>query len=868
MSRRKRMMEDLDQDIRDFIERETHDNIDRGMPPEEARYAALRKFGNVARVKEDTWEVWSFVWLEQLWQDVRFAIRMLAKNPGFTAVAVLTLALGIGANSAVFTVVDAVALRPLPVFRPDRLMQLYVKSPQGVEPYSSYPDYDDIRRQVRSFSGVAAYYHSTRFLNSLDESSEVLIDAVSPDYFAVLGVKPLLGRTFSRELDSGAQSETGVVISYRLWQSRLAGDPAIIGKEIKLTGETAKVIGVAPPHFQGAEPLVPSDLWLLIGRAVEFNHAYPAGRSNREFKTVARLSDDAKVDQARSELDTFGHRLAIAYPQTNRATTFQIVPETKRQGRMLPISLLLMAVVGLVLLIACANVAGLLLARAEGRRRELAVRAALGAGRQRLARQALTEGLLLSTLGGAVGFALTYWLMSFQRALMPPALAFLGPDMRMDLREVVFAASVTLAATLLSTLTSVFHAWRVGLAGGLKGEEMTLVHRGHRLTARNLMVAGQIALSVIMMTSSLLFFRSLYRARNQPVGFDTRKNLVGLSLHGLAGSRLRPQQFLPILAERAAGLPGVKRTVYAFRFPLSGAGSGMSAPVSIPGYQLPEGQSEISINLNAVSPGYFQTVGTRILEGREFTSADGPDSQSVVVISNTMARRFWPNGDAVGKFIKFGNENTLIVGVAEDAKIEDTRELPVPYMYLPYSQINFGQGVVIVEADTALAPVISSLRREFHRFSQGMVIAHVDTVQSLIEHSTYDLMLEFRLIGILSLLGVFLALVGLYGVVAFVVGSRTREIGIRLALGAGPGQVKGVFLLRGLRLVLAGVCVGLLVALAAGRLVARFLYGIKPYDPLSLAMAVGAVTVAALLACYLPARRAAKVDPIVTLRYE
>jgi predicted permease len=867
-SRRKRMMEDLDQDIRDFIERETHDNIERGMLPEEARYAALRKFGNVTRVKEETWEVWSFLWLEQLWQDIRYGLRMLAKNPGFTAVAVLTLALGIGANSAIFTVVDAVALRPLPAARPDRLVRLYVKGPQRVDPYFSYPDYDDIRQQVRPFSGVAVYYRSMRFLNSLDESSRVLIEDISPDYFTVLGVRPLLGRTFSRELDGGVQSETGVVISYRLWQSRLAGEPAIVGKEIRLNGETAKVIGVAPPHFQGAEPLVPSDIWLLIGRASEFNHRYPSERNDRWFETVARLSDDAKVEQARSELDTFGRRLAIAYPQTNRGTTFQLVPETKREGRMLPIGLLLMAVVGLVLVIACANVAGLLLARAEARRRELALRVALGAGRQRLARQVLTEGLLLSTLGGALGFALTYWLMSFQRALMPTALAFLGPDMQMDLREVVFTAGVTLAATLLSTLTSVFRAWRVGLAGVLKGEEGTLVHRGHRFTARNLMVAGQITLSVIMMTTSLLFLRSLYRARNQPVGFDTHKHLATVNVFALGGSGQRPQEFLPVLAERAAGLPGVKRAAYAFRIPLSDAGSGMSAPVSIPGYQLPEGQSNIPIKLNAVSPGYFQTVGTRILQGRSFTSADGPESLRVVIVSQTMARRFWPHGDAVGESIKVDNKNTLIIGIAEDVKIEDTRELPVPYMYLPYVQTTYGDGAVIVEAAGDLASVISLLRHEIHRYSQGLVISNVDTVQSLIELSTFDLMLEFRLIGILSLAGVFLAVVGLYGVVAFIVGSRTREIGIRLALGAGPGQVKGVFLLRGLRLVLAGLFVGLLVALAAGRLVAGFLYGIKPYDPLSLAMGALAVTVTALLACYLPARRAAKVDPIVALRYE
>jgi putative ABC transport system permease protein len=803
-----------------------------------------------------------------LLQDLRFGLRMLAKNPGFTAVAVLTLALGIGANTAIFTVVDAVALRPLPASSPDRLVRLNVRSPQGVDPCFSYPDYDDIRQQVRSFSGVTIYYRSGRFLNSLDESSRVLMDDISPDYFTVLGVKPLLGRTFSRELDSGAQSETGVVISYRLWQSRLAGDPAIIGKEIKLTGATAKVIGVAPPHFQGAERLVPTDMWLLIRQAVEFNHAYPAERNDREFETVARLRGGVTIQQAGAELDTLGRRLAVAYPETNRGTTFQLIPETKRQGRTLPIGLLLMAVVGLVLVIACANVAGLLLARAEARRRELAVRVALGAGRLQLARQALTEGLLLSTLGGALGLALTSWLMSLQRVLMPPALAFLGPDMQVDLREVGFTAGITLLATLMFTLTPALRAWRVGMAGVLKGEEAVIVRGSRHLTARNLMVAGQIALSVIMMTTSLLFFRSLYRARNLPVGFDTHKNLAVLHVFALAGSRERPQHFLPLLAERAAGLPGVRRAAYAFRIPLSGSGGGMSAPVSIPGYQLPEGQSNIPIYLNAVSPGYFQTVGTRILQGRDFTSADGPESLKVVIISQTMARRFWPHGDAVGKSIKVGKKNTLIVGVAEDTKINETRELPVPYMYLPFSQTTYGEGAVIVEAAREPEAAISLLRREIHSYSQGLVISNVDTVKSLLDLSTYDLMLEFRLIGILSLVGVFLAAIGLYAVVAFIVGSHTREIGIRLALGAGLREVKGLFLLRGLRLAVTGVLVGVLAALAAGHLLADFLYGVKPYDPLSLAVAAGAVTFIALLACYLPARRATRVDPMVALRYE
>ena len=803
-----------------------------------------------------------------LLQDLKYGLRMLARNPGFTAVAVITLALGIGANSAIFTVVDATALRPLPVSSPDRLVRLYVKSPQGVDPSFSYPDYEDIRQQVKAFSGVTVCYRAGRFLNSLDESSQILVDEVSPDYFTVLGVRPLLGRVFSPELDNKPQPELGVVISHRLWQSRLGGDPAIIGKEIELNGNAAKVIGVTPPHFQGLERFVPTDMWLLTSAGVEFNAARPSKRSDREFDAIARLRDGVSPAEASAELDAFGRRLAAAYPETNRGTTFQFIPETKYQREALPVGLFLMAAVGLVLLIACANVAGLLLARAETRRRELAVRVALGAGRWQLVRQFLTEGLLLSALGGALGLTLTVWLMSFQRALMPPTLSFLGPDMRVDLHEVAFTAGITLLATLMSTLTPAFRAWKVGLSSILKGEEVAIVRGNRGLTARNLLVAGQMALSVVVVTTSLLFFRSLYRVRNLPVGFDTHKKLAVVNVFPLGASGQRRAQFLPPLVERAVSLPGVRRATYAFRMLLSGSGGGVSAPVSIPGYQHPEGQSSIPINLNAVGPDYFQTVGTRILQGRGFTFADGPQSQKVVIISQSMARRFWPHDEALGESIKVGKEDTLIVGIAEDAKITWIRETPKAYMYLPFAQTPYDSGAIIVEAGGDPDAVIPLLRREIHSYSPTLVVSGVDTVRSLVDMSTYDLTLESRLIGILSLLGVFLASIGIYAVVAFTVGSRTREIGIRLALGAGLRQVKGLFLLRGLRLALAGVLVGVIAALAAGRLVAGFLYGVKPHDPLCLGTAAGAVMVIALLACYLPARRVTKVDPMVALRHE
>jgi len=801
--------------------------------------------------------------MTNLTQDLRYGLRMLAKNPGFTAVAVLTLALGIGANSAIFTVVDAFLLRPLPVSAPERLVQLQIKSPQGFEAGFSFLDYQDIRQQVKSFSGVAVYSRQARFLNSLDESSQTLVDEVSPDYFKVLGVRPLLGRVFSPELDSKPESELGVVISYRVWQGHLGGDPAIVGKEIKLTGHTAKVIGVTPRYFQGLARFVPTDMWLLTSEAGAFNSAHPPKRGDRWFEAVARLRDGVSSTQASAELDAFSRALALAYPETNRGRTFQAFPEAMNEREAVLGGLLVMAVPALVLLIACSNIAGLLLARSETRWRESAVRVALGASRWQLVQQFLAEGILLSALGGALGLTLTAWLVSFQRALMPPAFSFLGPDMRVDFRELAFTAGIALLATLLFTLTPAFRAWKVGLAGVLKGEEAVMLRGSRRLTARNLVVVGQMAISVVVMTISLLFLRSLFKVRDLPAGFDTHKNLIVLNIAGPQGV-----PFLPELVERATSLPGVKRATYAMRMLLSGSGGGANQAVSIPGFQLPEGQSSIPINLNAVGPNYFQTVGTRILEGRDFTFADGPHSQKVVIVSRFMARRFWPHDDALGKFIKLGKEDTVIVGIAEDAKINWLREDPTPYMYLPYAQTQYNGGALIVEVSRKPDAMIALLRREIHSYRSTLIVVGVDTVHTLLDLSTFDLVFETRLIAALSLVGVFLAAIGLYGVVGFIVKSHTREIGIRLALGAGRRHVKRLFLLRGLRLALAGVLVGVLASLAAGYLVAGLLYGVRPYDPLCLAAGAAAVTVIALLACYLPARRATRVDPMEVLRYE
>jgi putative ABC transport system permease protein len=676
---------------------------------------------------------------------------------------------------------------------------------------------------------------------------------------------PLLGRTFSRQSDGNAQSELSVVISYRLWQGRLGADPGIIGKEIKLTGKTATVIGVTPPHFQGLERFAPTGIWIPISDAVEFSAAETHNRDYREFDAVARLRDGVTPEQASAELDALGRHLAQAYPDTNRGTTLRFTPGTSRQRELMPVVLLLMVAVGFVLLIACANVAGLLLARADSRRRELALRVALGAGKWRVLRQFLTEGLLLSVLGGACGLALTSWLMSVQKSLLPPSLSFIELEMQVDLRVVAFTVGVTLLATLLSTVTPALHAWRIGLANVLKEQVMV---RGGRLIARNSLVAGQIALSVMVVTASLLLFRSLSYVANIPAGFDIHKNLAVVNVFPLQAAGQKGVQFLPRVMEQAAAVPGVIKATYAMRIPLSGAGGGMNAPVSIPGVELPEGQSSIPIHLNAIGPNYFQTVGTRLLKGRDFNSVDGPESQRVVIISQTMARRFWPGGDALGKSIKIHKHDTQIVAVAEDAKIENMLEPPMPYMYLPFAQTHYDWGALIVETAGKPDTVIPLLRREIHSADPNLVISRVDTPRTLIELSTFDLLMESRLIGVLGFVGVFLASIGLYGVLSFVVGRRTREIGIRVALGARLRQVRELILFQGLRIALVGVLAGALAALAGCRLMASLLYGVKPDDPVSFAAGAAIVMCVALLASYIPARRATKVDPMVALRYE
>ena len=864
--RRRYWDEERARELEAYLEAETDENIARGMSPEEARYAAHRKLGNTTLIREEIYHMNSLGWLETLWQDLRFAVRMLRKNPGFTAVAVLTLALGIGANTAMFTIVDGAFLKPLPVSDPSHFVSIGTQEAHGGYSGVSFPDYLDLRAQCSSFSGAVAYQREIRFVNSMDESSMVAVDAVSLNYFDFLEIRPFIGRTFHSEAEGSAALGPTVVISYALWKSRLGGDPSIVGKTIRLNNQSTTVLGVGPQRFRGLERFVPTDAWLPVDASASSEMKQ---RDDRTFEVMGRLRPGVTPGQIRTELDTIGHRLAQAYPATNKATTFNCEPQSERQHGFLLISLFLMSVVGLVLLISCANVAGLLLARGETRQREVAVRLALGSGRLRLIRQFLTEGLLLSLAGGILGLLLAAWLIAIEPSLLPPAPIQIGPDLRIDARVMLVTLMVSLLATLIFGVAPAVRASKADLSGTLKGGEASLAHGLRRLTSRNVLVVGQVALSVLLLSAAGLFLKSLISTLHVPLGFNPHKNLLIVPMWASEGSSEQRKSLLPTVLERVRGLPGIVRATSAMRIPLSGNGGGAERKISIPGVELPEGQESVAVKFNAVGPDYFQTVGTQVLEGRQFTSGDSATAPKVVLISQTMARRFWPNQDPVGHSLRIEKKNYEIIGVVEDVKIIHIDESPQPYMYFPFAQTSNG-GELIVETSGDPRLWIPAIKREVRAVDKSALVVWIQTGSDLLhsEESVYVQRMAAGMVGSLSLLGMFLASVGLYGVVAYLVNRRTHEIGIRLALGAGRKEVLYLILRQGLILVLVGAFVGLALAFATTRFMSSLLYGVSPLDPVALLGSVLLAGIITFVACYIPARRATKVDPMVALRYE
>lgn len=896
---RKRVVEQaLDDELRSSVEVLAQEKMSQGLSPSAARREALMEIGGIEQVKEEVRAIRAGRILEDFARDVRFAFRTLAKSPGFTAVAVITLALGIGANTAIFSVINAVMLRMLPVRNPDQLVQVGFQGKHSGESFVgesfSYPLFKELRQHNQVFTDISAFDYWD-LLDARPESSSFASEPakaqlVSVNFFSILGVNAIMGRTFAPDEDSGAGAHAVAVISYGLWTRMFARDPSVLGKKLVIEETPFTIIGVAPSHFSGASPGRNYDLWVPVSMQPE---ALPGGNRLTQSDTnwlslVARLKPGVSTEQGRAGLD-------VVYQQLQRERDISKWSEQDRRDFfthrivLLPAAtgtdylrrefsrplFLLMAMVGLVLLIACANVANLLLARASARQREIAVRLALGAGRWRLTRQLLTESVLLALAGGVLGVLLAYWGSSVLVTLMS-----LGPnrvtlDVHPDLSVLGFTLLIALATGLGFGLAPALRATRLGAIGSVQpGFHSQTTSRSGRRLGRGLVIA-QVALSLVMIIGAGLLVRTLRNLETIDPGFN-RNNVLLFGLDptkaGYKGeqvARLRHS-----VLERIRQIPGVRSASFSFLTPISGGGWDNQARY-VEGYT-PEPGEDMDVYLNAVGPQFFETLGTPVLFGRDFGPQDKPGSPLVALINQRMARRFFGDSNPIGKHFRLGpwsgHSGLEIIGVVRDAKYMSLREQapPTAYLYIPQMPEGASPGGVAVEVSSVVPPMslVPQVRSLLQAVGSRLTATDVGTLAEQVDQSLYQEKLVSALSSFFAALAVLLASLGLYGVLSYAVARRTNEIGIRMALGAETRVILRMVMREALALVILGIAVGVPAALGATRLVATMLFGLKATDPVTIVGAAAVMAVVALLAGYIPARRATKVDPMVALRYE
>jgi len=875
--RRRRREEELEEEIQSHLRMAIRDRMERGESAEEAALAARREFGNLGLVKEITREMWGYRRLEILLQDLRYGARMLLKKPSFTLIAVLTLALGIGANTAIFTWLKAIYLEPLPGVAASRhlvmLRSTLIKSANSPM-WVSYPNYKDYRDRNEVFSGLAAFNDLTfNLVDGKGQPERIWGSLVSGNYFDVLGVRLALGRTFTPDEDRAPGSHPVVVISHRLWQRRFAADPSLIGKTIRLNQLDFTVIGVAPEGFRGSFVGLEYDLWAL---AIMYPQVSPSGhhlnlRGSHHFLVIGRLRDGVTFEQAQANVQTIAAQLAKDYLQEDEGEGATLITPTNDPdgaGPIAPSLMVLMAAAGLVLLIACVNVANLLLARAAGRSREMGVRLALGASRSRLVRQMLTESLLLAVMGGAGGALFALWLSNAMSLMIPPVGYPVSMNLAWDYRVSGFAVTLTFLTVLAVGLVPALRATKVDPVVSIKNGGGAIGALTRRSRLRGALVVTQIAVSLVSLVCAGLFIRTLAQQLKVKPGFDPeRALLVSMNLYPNGYDEKRGTEFYRRLLERVAALPGVVSASLSDKVPNAWSG-GTTWTHEIEGYA-PRPDEPMDINYEVVAPRYFQTMRIPLAEGREFSEEDQAHSTPVAIVNETMARRYWPGQSPVGKRLRGGGGKwTTIIGVARDVKHLGARAPVQPFMYYPLYQ-GYSARITLV-ARTAGDPwlALSGVRGAVRALDATLPVFDEKTLQT---HSGIPLFLDRIMVTFLSafgLLALTLAAIGLYGVIAYSVSQRTREIGIRMALGARGLDVLKQMLKEGMVLALIGMAIGLAVSFALTRLTESLLYGVSPTDAMTFTLVSLLLAAIALLACYLPARRATKVDPMIALRCE
>jgi predicted permease len=867
---------ELADELESHLQFHIEDNLRSGMTPEVARRDALIRLGGIEQTKQIYREQRGLPLIETALQDLRFGLRMLWRSPGFSILAILCLTLGIGANTAVFSWMEGLLFRPYPmVAHQERLLALGGTArgePRGTP--LSWPDFLDLQKNCTLLDALFVTKITGTTLSIGERAERTTGSIVSANYFDALGVHPILGRGFEPSENVGSQAHPVAVISYQLWQRRFKGDREIIGKTQRLSGVVHTIVGVAPEGFYGTFVGWAMNFWVPASMEEVFEDGgYKLeDRGARWIEAYVRLKPGVTREQAQQEISAIAKRLETDYPATNRGRGVQLWPlwqtPFNNAGTLLPTLEIMLAVVVFVLLIACANVGNLLLVRSFARRHEMTVRLAIGAGRGRLLRQLFTEGLILSALGAAGGLLVAHWCRNALVLLLP---ARGGISMHLpgeiDWRVLTLSAGICLIATLIVGLVPAFQTRNLDLAGALKAESHGVVSIRGRAWVRSSLVVLQVSLSFVLVVGAGLLMQSLQKIRTTSPGFTTHavvNTAVPLVAAGYDVQRAKTLE--DELINRIQALPGVESAAFARVQPL-GYGTYSSSPIAVDGYQPPP-EEQPSVEYNEVGPAYFATMGIPLVSGREFTRVDDEKAALVAVVNQTMVARYWRGQNPVGQRLQVKGQWLQVVGVAADSKYESMREPAKPFFYVPLLQDFVRGGGLNIRTTLPLRAIEAEAAREVRALDPNLALYEMITLQEQVDRSTSPQQVAVTLVGVLGGLALLLAAIGLYGVMSYAVSQSTRELGLRMALGAGASDLLRLVFSRGLALTASGVLLGAVAALGLTRLLANFLFKVSPRDPLAFGSAFALLMLVSMAACFLPAWRAMRIDPMVVLRDE
>jgi predicted permease len=871
---RKRRDEELDEEVNAHLRMAEAERVARGESAADAAANARKEFGSVAHVKEITREIWGGMWIEQWTQDIAFGLRVLRRTPAFSLFAVLCLTIGIGATTAVFSWIEGILLRPFPLVAHQERMVALSGFDRNGRTDVSWRDLEDLRRQSTLFDSLIAEHIAGVTLTIGDRAERATGSVVSSNYFGALGIRPILGRTFDPSEDVGDNAHPVAVISYQAWKDRYGGDPGIVGRTQRLDGIPHTIIGVMPRGFFGTFVGYQWQYWVPASMEPLFDGGgYKLeNRGARWIEGFAFLKPGVTIAQAQAEVSAIGKRLEADYPETNRGRGVRIYPlwqtPFNQAGTLLPTLRISLVVACLLLFIACANVGNLLLVRSFARRHEMNVRLSLGARRARLVKQLLTESLILSIVGAAGGFLLAYWCRDLLRLLFPPMPAgvIVNLPSRMDLRVLALAASVCAVSTLLFGLVPAFQASKIDVATAMKSESGGVVGGGRgKARIRSLLVLVQVSLGFILLVGAGLLIKSVQAMRETDPGFSTGEVLttyVDMLSAGYDPTRIR--SFQDRLAEHLHAQPGVESLVWVSSAPFSYRPYA-SAPIAVDGF-VPEAGEKPVVEYNEVGPSYLATMGIPLVSGRDLSAGDNETAEPVAVVNESMAERFWPGRDPLGKRLQVSGRSLEVVGVARNSKYSTLREAPKPFFYTPLRQGSAPGQNLQIRTKVGPQKLAKALLHEVKAIDENLAPGEVITMKEEISRKSWSQRAAVSLVAIFGSVALLLAAIGLYGVMSYSVSQSSRELGLRMALGARASNLLRMVMSHGLRLMFAGIALGAAVALGTTRLMGDLLYKVSPRDPAAFASAFLLMALAASAACLLPAWRATRIDPVRALR--